>query len=88
METKIAITKENQVYAHAELDFTHDHSTVVVGSIMFDRNGKSNEVTKIDKDDCGRRQFWCGETCLGIQYSSPHNMLTKSPFYAHEFKLQ
>lgn len=88
MKTKIAITKENQVYAHAELDFTHDRSTVVVGSIMFDRNGKENEVTKIDNDDCGRRQFWSGETCLGIQYTSPHNMLTKSPFYAHEFKIQ
>jgi len=87
MQTKIPITKENQIYANAELDFTHDHSTVVVGSIMIDRNGNSKEVTKIDRDECDRRQFWSGEICLGVQYTAPHNMLTKRPFYAHEFKI-
>jgi len=88
MKTKIPITKENQIYAHAKLDFTHDHSTVEVGSIMISRDGDAFEVTKIDKDDCGRRQFWSGLNCLCVQYNSPHNMLTKSPFFAHEFKAE
>ncbi len=87
MKSKIAITKENQVYINAELDFTHDHSTVGVGSIMVDRNGNINEVTKIDNDDCGRRRFWSDDKCLGVQYQQGHNMLTKPPFYAHEFKI-
>lgn len=84
---KIAITKENQIYSGAELDFTHDHSTVVVGSIMIGRNGAVYEVTKIDEDDCGRRRFWSGKNCLTVQYSSPHNMLTKKPFFANNFKI-
>jgi hypothetical protein len=84
---KIPITKDNLIYAQCELDFTHDHSSVEVGSIMFNYNGEAHEVTKIDTDDCGRRQFWSDDKCLGVQYRSPHNMLTKSPFYAHEYKV-
>jgi hypothetical protein len=84
---KIPITADNLIYAHCELDFTHDHSTVVEGSIMFNRYGEPNKVTKIDVDDCGRRQFWSGDKCLTVQYRSPHNMLTKEPFYAHEYKV-
>ena len=83
----IPITEDNYIYAQAELDFTHDHSTVKVDSIMYDRNGTAHIVSKIDKDDCGRRRFWSGAVCLCVQYNSPHNMLTKSPFYAHEFKI-
>lgn len=83
---KIKITKQNAKYAFVELDWTHDHSTVRVGSVMINRNGEVQPVTKIDKDECGRRQFWSGKKCLGIQYVSPHNMLTKPPFYAHEYK--
>lgn len=82
----IPITADNLIYAHCELDFTHDHSTVVVGSIMFNRNREANIVTKID-DDNGSRRFWSGDKCLGHQYRSPHNMLTKEPYYAHEYKV-
>ena len=82
----IPITADNLIYAHCELDFTHDHSTVVEGSIMFDRNGEANKVTKIDTE-YGKRRFWSGDKCLGVQYVSPHNMLTKEPFYAHEYKV-
>jgi hypothetical protein len=85
MENKIKITKENLVFIGAKLDFTHNHESVEIGSIMFDRDGNANEVTKIDKDECGRRRFWSGANCLTVQYSSPHNMLTKSPYYAHNF---
>lgn len=83
----IQITKGNLIYAKCELDFTHDHSSVKEGSIMFNRTGKHYEVTKIDTDDCGRRRFWNNDLCLAVQYTSPHNMLTKQPFYAHEYKL-
>tara|TARA_R110000868_G_scaffold44875_1_gene149371 strand:- start:796 stop:1071 length:276 start_codon:yes stop_codon:yes gene_type:complete len=82
---KVSIIKDNLIYVNSKLDFTHDHSTVTVGSIMIDRNGETNEVTKIDKDDGGNRRFWSHEKCLTMQYKSPHNMLTKSPFYAHDF---
>lgn len=83
----IPITNENKIYAICELDFTHDHSTVKVGSIMYNRNREAYEVTKIDMTDTGRRRFWSNDICLGEQYDSPHNMLTKLPFYAHEYKV-
>jgi len=84
---KIPIRPDNLIYAQCELDFTHDHSTVDVGSIMFNRKGEAHVVTKVDTDDCGRRQFWSGDRCLTVQYRSPHNMLTKEPYYAHEYKV-
>jgi hypothetical protein len=87
MKKEIAITKENEVYAHAKLHFSNDYSSVEVGSIMIDRRGHSNEITKIDKDEYGRRRFWSFDKCLCVQYQSPHNMLTKMPFYAHQYKL-
>lgn len=84
----IPITPLNLVYAQAELDYTHDYSDVEVGSIMIDRYGVPHIVGLIDKDDCGRRQFWDEQgACLTIQYSSPHNMLTKAPFYAYRYKV-
>lgn len=87
-EKLIPITKENLILAFAELNFTHDESRVKVGTIMINRNMEAHKVTRIDKDDCGRRQFWSGKKCLGVQYNEPHNMLTKPPFYAYEFKVQ
>lgn len=84
----VAITKENKILANAELDFTHDYSDVKVGSIMINRYGEVHKITKIDKDDCGRRQFWSGKLCLCVQYTSPHNMLSKQPFYAHKYKIK
>lgn len=83
---KIPITKDNLIYAFGELDFTHDHSTVKKGSLMIDRKGKSHLVTKIDLEH-GEKRFWSGKNILTHQYTSPHNMLTKEPFYAHEFKI-
>jgi hypothetical protein len=88
-ETKktIPITDVNMIYAFCELNFTHDHSTVVEGSYMIDRSGTAWKVTKIVKNDCGNKEFWSEDVCLTEQYKSPHNMLTKSPQYAHEFKI-
>lgn len=82
---KTAITKENAFYAKAELNFTYDYSGVKVGSVMIDRHGASHTVTRIDKDECDRKQIWEGQSILAVQYRSPHNMLTKSPYYAYEF---
>jgi hypothetical protein len=87
MKKEIPITKDNEVYAYVKLLFTHDYSAVKVGSIMIDRHGNCNEVTKINKDECGRRRFWSFDKCLCVQYTSPHNMLTKLPFYAHQYEL-
>lgn len=87
MKKKIPITKQNKIYAFTALDFTHNHSTVRLRSIMIDRNGESHTVTKINKDNLGRRQFWSKDILLTCQYTPPHNMLTKQPFFAHEFKI-
>jgi len=35
----IPITHRNKVYANVELNFTHDHSEVRVGSIIIDTEG-------------------------------------------------
>ena len=83
---RIEITSENAKYAFCELDWTHDYSDVVEGSVLIDRDGRIWVVTKIDEDDYGRRRFWSNEDLLTRQYTSPHNMLTKSPFYAFRYK--
>jgi hypothetical protein len=83
----IPITLDNVIYANAVLDYTHDYSGVKEGTIMFDRKRIAWLVTKIDTDDCNRRRFWAADIILGVQYSAPHNMLTKSPFYAYEYTI-
>lgn len=86
--TKIPIAMENVIFAHCKLDFTHDQSAVVEGSIVIGRDGHAHVVTKITVNECGNREFWSDSVCLTEQYRSPHNMLTKSPFFAHEFKVE
>ncbi len=86
--TNIPITLDNAVYAKMELDFTHDYSRVNKGSNFIDLYGNQYPITKIDKDECGRKQYWSGKTLLDIQYDEYHNMRTKRPFFAYEFKLK
>lgn len=83
---KIDINKENQFYVNAKPDFTHDYTGIKVGSFMLDRHGNFYPITKIETDECGRKIIISNGKKLCIQYKSPHNMLTKQPFFAYQFK--
>lgn len=83
----IPLTLENSKFAFAELDWTHDYSGVKIGTVLINRHGEAHLVTRITQDECGRDTYWSGLACLATQYSEPHNMLTKSPFYAFEYTL-
>lgn len=82
----IPLTKANARFAFAELDWTHDYSGVKVGSLLISRHGIAREVTAITVDSAARKQYWSNTDCLATQYHEPHNMLTKSPFYAYQYK--
>ena len=88
MESKISINKENKIYANLVLDFTHDYEDVKIGSIMINRYGDAYEITNIVKNECGRNVYWSNENCLCEQYYPHHNMRTKPPFYAYQFKVK
>ncbi len=88
MAHKIALTPSNVIFAFSKLNFTKDYSRVVEGTIMVNRSGEAARVTKIDLDDCGRRQFWSGDKILCTQYDIGHNMQTKQAFYAYEFEVE
>lgn len=79
------ITSNNLDYVWMEPDFTHDFSKVKIGSIFVNIYGQSYVITKIEKDDCGRNCYYNGNKCLATQYTSPHNMLTKRPYFAYRW---
>jgi hypothetical protein len=81
------ISSRNLPYTYMELDFTHDYSKAKIGSIFVNRNGESRVVTAIITES-GRKEYWSNYECLAIQYTPPHNMLTKSPFWAYRWKLK
>lgn len=83
---KTPITSQNLKFAFMGLDWTHDYTDVKIGSIMINRHGQSFKVTRIKKDGTGAKNYYSGADCLATHYRGPHNMLTKSPFYAFQFK--
>jgi hypothetical protein len=74
-------TKINRIWK-----YTHDLSGVKVGTILHATTGKDYKVTEIKNED-GRLSYWEGNICITHQYTSPHNMLTKTPFVAYEYEI-
>lgn len=65
-------------------NYTHDYSRLKVGMILHKCTGSEVVIDEIKKDDCGRLCYYSSGVCMVIQYTSPHNMLTKQPIYAYE----